>query len=105
MPSSTNKVILDYLLYLSIQSRLRQAAFELSELDFPEHDNDAHRQRQWFDTAYKAEQDKKAVESIVAGKWCDYLFRSPPLCYTENHMQVFCRVTKTESPLFPSIHL
>lgn len=71
---STNKIILDYLLYLSIQSRLKQARVELLELSSPlpqsEKDDNAveMRKQRWIDTASKAEQDKNAVESIVAGK-------------------------------------
>lgn len=70
---STNKIILDYLLYLSIQSRLKQARVELLELSSPlpqskEDDNTIKlRKQRWVDTASKAEQDKNAVESIVAG--------------------------------------
>ncbi|CAO3598098.1 unnamed protein product [Absidia cylindrospora] len=70
-PSTTNKIILDYLLYLSIQSRLKQAQIELLELATPlqEKDNDAIqvRKQRWVATATKAEQDKNAVESIVTG--------------------------------------
>ncbi|KAI8379430.1 uncharacterized protein BYT42DRAFT_568752 [Radiomyces spectabilis] len=68
---STNKMILDYLLYLSIQSRLKQAQIELLELSIPlpedKDDSVFIRQQRWQDTATKAEQDKNAVESIVAG--------------------------------------
>jgi hypothetical protein len=71
---STNKIILDYLLYLSIQSRLQQSALELDELassapeekeNEPEHIE--RRASKWRDTASRAERDKNAVESIVAG--------------------------------------
>jgi hypothetical protein len=71
---STNKIILDYLLFLSIQSRLKQARVELLELSTPlpqsKEDNSTVeiRKQRWEDTASKAEQDKNAVESIVAGK-------------------------------------
>lgn len=71
---STNKIILDYLLFLSIQSRLKQARVELLELSTPlpqsKEDNTTVeiRKQRWEDTASKAEQDKNAVESIVAGK-------------------------------------
>ncbi|RCI03079.1 hypothetical protein CU098_012218 [Rhizopus stolonifer] len=70
---STNKIILDYLLYLSIQSRLRQARVELLELSSPlpqseQQDDTVQKRKQvWQDTASKAEKDKNAVESIVAG--------------------------------------
>ncbi|KAI8334872.1 hypothetical protein BD560DRAFT_414302 [Blakeslea trispora] len=69
---STNKIILDYLLYLSIQSRLKQARVELLELSLPlpqseEEDTIQKRKQRWEDTASKAEKDKNAVESIVAG--------------------------------------
>ncbi|KAI8996967.1 hypothetical protein BDB01DRAFT_769321 [Pilobolus umbonatus] len=69
---STNKIILDYLLYLSIQSRLKQASVELLELSLPfpqskEDDTFEVRKKRWMETASKAEQDKNAVESIVAG--------------------------------------
>ncbi|KAI8147552.1 hypothetical protein BJV82DRAFT_595978 [Fennellomyces sp. T-0311] len=69
---STNKIILDYLLYLSIQSRLKQSHVELMELSTPLPDSDntdslAARKKRWVDTATKAEQDKHAVEAIVAG--------------------------------------
>lgn len=72
--STTNKIILDYLLYLSIQSRLKQARVELLELSSPlpqskeEISTIEKRKQRWTDTASKAEQDKNAVESIVAGK-------------------------------------
>jgi hypothetical protein len=71
---STNKIILDYLLYLSIQSRLKQGRVELLELSSPlpqskEEENTVEiRKKRWIDTASKAEQDKNAVESIVAGR-------------------------------------
>lgn len=69
---STNKIILDYLLYLSIQSRLKQAHVELMELStpLPENENSQsieERKKRWMETARKAEQDKNAVEAIVAG--------------------------------------
>lgn len=69
---STNKIILDYLLYLSIQSRLKQARVELLELSTPFPDTDhpesiEARKKRWIETANKAEQDKNAVEAIVAG--------------------------------------
>jgi hypothetical protein len=72
-PSTTNKIILDYLLYLSIQSRLKQAQIELLELTTPLQDKDNDdaiqvRKQRWVATATKAEQDKNAVESIVTGK-------------------------------------
>ncbi|KAI9302394.1 hypothetical protein BJ944DRAFT_269999 [Cunninghamella echinulata] len=71
-PSTTNKIILDYLLYLSIQSRLKQSQLEVLELSTPllqEKDQDAIqlRKERWLTTAKKAEQDKNAVESIVTG--------------------------------------
>ena len=70
---STSKIILDYLLYLSIQSRLKQATVELMELATPLPDSDntdslEARKKRWMETASKAEQDKHAVEAIVAGK-------------------------------------
>jgi hypothetical protein len=72
---STNKIILDYLLFLSIQSRLQQAALELEELASPLHEQDEkepehikRRTTKWRDTASRAERDKNAVESIVAGR-------------------------------------
>ncbi|KAI9484424.1 hypothetical protein BDB00DRAFT_855630 [Zychaea mexicana] len=69
---STNKIILDYLLYLSIQSRLKQAHVELMELATPLPDSGntdslEARKKRWMETASKAEQDKHAVEAIVAG--------------------------------------
>jgi hypothetical protein len=71
---STNKIILDYLLFLSIQSRLQQAALELDELTSPLQEQDENepehikrRTTKWRDTASRAERDKNAVESIVAG--------------------------------------
>lgn len=73
---STNKIILDYLLFLSIQSRLQQAALELDELASPSHEEDEkepehikRRATKWRDTASRAERDKNAVESIVAGMY------------------------------------
>ena len=70
---STSKIILDYLLYLSIQSRLKQATVELLELATPLPDSDntdslEARKKRWMETASKAEQDKHAVEAIVAGR-------------------------------------
>lgn len=71
---STNKIILDYLLFLSIQSRLQQAALELDELASPPPEEDEkapehikRRATKWRDTASRAERDKNAVEAIVAG--------------------------------------
>lgn len=77
-PSTTNKIILDYLLYLSIQSRLKQSQLEVLELSTPllqEKDQDAIqlRKERWLTTAKKAEQDKNAVESIVTGKKKRYI--------------------------------
>lgn len=60
--SSTNKLILDYLLYLSIQSRLKQAEVELAD------DNTEATEKRWIEAASRAEKDKRAVESVVAGK-------------------------------------
>ncbi|KAJ8653336.1 hypothetical protein O0I10_010987 [Lichtheimia ornata] len=59
--SSTNKLILDYLLYLSIQSRLKQAEVELAD------DNTEATEKRWIEAASRAEKDKRAVESVVAG--------------------------------------
>lgn len=79
---STNKIILDYLLYLSIQSRLKQASVELLELSLPfpqskEDDTIEVRKKRWMDTASKAEHDKNAVESIVAGILSSHRDRKP----------------------------
>ncbi|KAI7873808.1 hypothetical protein K492DRAFT_175299 [Lichtheimia hyalospora FSU 10163] len=59
--SSTNKLILDYLLYLSIQSRLDQAQVELAD------DNTEATEKRWVEAASRAEKDKRAVESVVSG--------------------------------------
>ncbi|KAG0175702.1 hypothetical protein DFQ28_006891 [Apophysomyces sp. BC1034] len=79
--SSTNKIILDYLLYLSIQSRLKQAHVELLELSMPLPDDDDDsmeaRKQRWVDSASKAEQDKNAVESIVAGILSSHQSKKP----------------------------
>lgn len=78
---STNKIILDYLLYLSIQSRLKQASVELLELSFPlpkERETLEERKKRWVESAAKAEQDKHAVEAIVAGNKHP-LYRRPNL--------------------------
>jgi hypothetical protein len=78
---STNKIILDYLLYLSIQSRLKQASVELLELSFPlpkERETLEERKKRWIESAAKAEQDKHAVEAIVAGNK-HLLYRRPNL--------------------------
>lgn len=77
---STNKIILDYLLYLSIQSRLKQARVELLELSLPlpqQDDSIELRKQRWIDTASKAEQDKNAVESIVAGILSSHCNKTP----------------------------
>lgn len=91
---STNKIILDYLLYLSIQSRLQQAALELDELaspapeekaDEPEHIE--RRANKWRDTASRAERDKNAVESIVAGVLSDHRKRTPSSIATNPQLE------------------
>ncbi|KAI8068239.1 hypothetical protein BC940DRAFT_332995 [Gongronella butleri] len=80
-PSTTNKIILDYLLWLSIQSRLKQAQVELLELATPlqKKDTDAIqiRKERWLATANKAEQDKNAVEAIVAGILSSHRYKRP----------------------------
>lgn len=90
---STNKIILDYLLYLSIQSRLKQARVELLELSSPlpqsEKDDNAVelRKQRWIDTASKAEQDKNAVESIVAGILSSHCNKTPSFRVDSNFEQ------------------
>ncbi|KAL0089595.1 hypothetical protein F4703DRAFT_1473790 [Phycomyces blakesleeanus] len=85
---STNKIILDYLLYLSIQSRLKQAHVELLELSLPLPDNDLQsRKQRWKDTASKAEQDKNAVESIVAGILSSHQNKKPSFKIDANFEQ------------------
>ncbi|KAI8644649.1 hypothetical protein BD408DRAFT_441629 [Parasitella parasitica] len=90
---STNKIILDYLLYLSIQSRLKQARVELLELSMPlpqsKEDNSALeiRKQRWEDSASKAEQDKNAVESIVAGILSSHCNRTPSFRIDSNFEQ------------------
>ncbi|KAI9032683.1 hypothetical protein CLU79DRAFT_693526, partial [Phycomyces nitens] len=85
---STNKIILDYLLYLSIQSRLKQAHLELLELSLPLPDNDLQsRKQKWKDTASKAEQDKNAVESIVAGILSSHQNKKPSFKIDANFEQ------------------
>ncbi|CEG70511.1 hypothetical protein RMATCC62417_06394 [Rhizopus microsporus] len=77
---STNKIILDYLLYLSIQSRLNQASIELLELSDPlpkEKERLEVRKKRWVESATKAEQDKRAVESIVAGILSSHCNKTP----------------------------
>ncbi|ORX46505.1 hypothetical protein DM01DRAFT_1339506 [Hesseltinella vesiculosa] len=80
-PSTTNKIILDYLLYLSTQSRLKQAQVELQELAAPleKKDTDAIqiRKKRWLATSNKAEQDKNAVEAIVAGILSSHRHKRP----------------------------
>ncbi|KAG1067017.1 hypothetical protein G6F42_026569 [Rhizopus arrhizus] len=90
---STNKIILDYLLFLSIQSRLKQARVELLELSTPlpqsKEDNTTVeiRKQRWEDTASKAEQDKNAVESIVAGILSSHCNRTPSFRIDSNFEQ------------------
>ncbi|KAG2195351.1 hypothetical protein INT46_000901 [Mucor plumbeus] len=92
-PQSTNKIILDYLLFLSIQSRLKQARVELLELSTPlpqsKEDNSTVeiRKQRWEDTASKAEQDKNAVESIVAGILSSHCNRTPSFRIDSNFEQ------------------
>ncbi|OZJ02960.1 hypothetical protein BZG36_04620 [Bifiguratus adelaidae] len=66
---STNKVILDYLLHLSIRSRLKQAELDLQEIQskLPPGQRSEESRQERYATAIQAEQDKDAVESIVAG--------------------------------------
>lgn len=95
---STNKIILDYLLYLSIQSRLKQARVELLELSLPlpqEDDTIQVRKQRWIDTASKAEQDKNAVESIVAGILSSHCNKTPSFkidCHFEQRLHL-CQLT------------
>lgn len=97
---STNKIILDYLLYLSIQSRLKQARVELLELASPlpppNEDDSIHvRQQRWIETASKAEQDKNAVESIVAGILSSHCNKTPSFqidCHFEQRLHL-CQLT------------
>lgn len=49
-------------MYLSIQSRLKQAEVELAD------DNTEATEKRWIEAASRAEKDKRAVESVVAGK-------------------------------------
>ncbi|GAA5801927.1 hypothetical protein HPULCUR_007385 [Helicostylum pulchrum] len=89
---STNKIILDYLLYLSIQSRLKQASVELLELSLPLpqsklDDSIEIRKQRWIDTASKAEQDKHAVESVVAGILSSHCNKTPFFTIDSNFEQ------------------
>ncbi|KAG1468991.1 hypothetical protein G6F56_003522 [Rhizopus delemar] len=95
---STNKIILDYLLYLSIQSRLKQASIELLELSFPlpkEQETLLERKKRWIESATRAEQDKNAVESVVTGILSHHCHK--PLdfkhdCHFEQRLHV-CQLT------------
>ncbi|KAI8888206.1 hypothetical protein K501DRAFT_282917 [Backusella circina FSU 941] len=86
---STNKIILDYLLYLSIQSRLKQARVELLELSTPLHKDETLevRKKRWIETASKAEKDKNAVESVVAGILSSHFTRKPSFQLDSNFEQ------------------
>ncbi|KAI9310752.1 hypothetical protein BX666DRAFT_2004413 [Dichotomocladium elegans] len=71
IPSTTpSKVLFDFLLHKSIQSRLAQGALELEELEVhpaaPKRPLET-RQSEWLEAAYKAEKDKHAVEAIIPG--------------------------------------
>ncbi|RUS13671.1 hypothetical protein BC937DRAFT_94958 [Endogone sp. FLAS-F59071] len=96
---STNKVILHYLLHLSIQSRLKQADLELNELRAASTNaNDegaAERQRIRMETANRAEKDKNAVESIVSGILSSHRSRTPGvrLDLDLKHRLYLCQVT------------
>ncbi|KAI9288069.1 hypothetical protein BC943DRAFT_335046 [Umbelopsis sp. AD052] len=59
--SSTNRLILDYLLFISIQSRLRQADIGLNTQE----DDDSI--KRWTDAGIRANKDHIAVESIIHG--------------------------------------
>lgn len=59
---STNRLILDYLLFISIQSRLRQADIGLNTQE----DEDSI--KRWTDAGIRANKDHIAVESIIHGK-------------------------------------
>jgi hypothetical protein len=59
---STNRLILDYLLFVSIQSRLRQADIGLNT----QQDEDSI--KRWTDAGIRANKDHTAVESIIHGK-------------------------------------
>ncbi|KAG1090121.1 hypothetical protein G6F59_009226 [Rhizopus arrhizus] len=95
---STNKIILDYLLYLSIQSRLKQASVELLELSFPlpkERETLEERKKRWIESAAKAEQDKHAVEAIVAGilsSHCNKTLSFKRDCHFEQRLHL-CQLT------------
>ncbi|KAI9253580.1 hypothetical protein BY458DRAFT_521898 [Sporodiniella umbellata] len=95
---STNKIILDYLLYLSIQSRLKQASIELLELSSPlpkEQEILKERKKRWIESANKAEQDKNAVESIVKGvlsNQCQKPLLFKHDCHFEQRLHV-CQLT------------
>lgn len=63
---STNRLILDYLLFISIQSRLRQADIGLYHDASEDEDEDAL--KRWTEAGTRANKDHIAVESIIHGK-------------------------------------
>lgn len=62
---STNRLILDYLLFASIQSRLRQADIGLDETQ--PSDEDEHALKRWTEAGIRANKDHIAVEAITQG--------------------------------------
>jgi hypothetical protein len=63
---STNRLILDYLLFASIQSRLRQADIGLDETQ--PSDEDEHMLKRWTEAGIRANKDHIAVKAITQGK-------------------------------------
>jgi hypothetical protein len=63
---STNRLILDYLLFISIQSRLRQA--DIGLYHDASQDEDEEVLKRWTEAGTRANKDHIAVESIIHGK-------------------------------------
>ncbi|CAO3600865.1 unnamed protein product [Absidia cylindrospora] len=89
--NSTNKTILDYLLYRSTQSRLKQAQFESLEMatslqQIQDQDTIQEQKQCWMELMNVAEQDKNAVESIVKGILSNHRSKRPSF-QIDNHFE------------------
>ncbi|RUS30965.1 hypothetical protein BC938DRAFT_478699 [Jimgerdemannia flammicorona] len=107
---STNKVILHYLLHLSIQSRLKQADLELNELRTSAtsitDEAAEERQRLRIETASRAEKDKNAVEAIVSGILSNHRIRTlgVRLDLDLKHRLYLCQLTNLVFGRFDNSH-
>ncbi|ORZ15888.1 hypothetical protein BCR42DRAFT_352890 [Absidia repens] len=89
--NSTNKTILDYLLYRSTQSRLKQAQVESLEMTTylqqnQDKDTIQEQKQRWMEMMNVAEQDKNAVESVVKGILSNHRSKRPSF-EIDNHFE------------------